>query len=151
VHLKASVVRRVGVVPGPLEAVDTEPLTLVGRVLCSAPDVVRDLPPGGDLRSYLRGRLRQLPGERLPNGALPAPDFMAILVDLPLDLALLELGRAGIAFCGRRRFRRALCAQCRGSAERDHKDAGARECECEFLVHLSDPPGSTPPRDCAAA
>jgi hypothetical protein len=33
----------------------------------------------------------------------------------------------------------------------DHKGAGARECECQLLVHLSDPPGSTPPRHCAAA
>ena len=56
--------------------------------------VRRDLLPGRDLRLHLRGGIRELPGERIPHGALPAPDFMAIPVDLPLDLALIELGRA---------------------------------------------------------
>ena len=76
---------------------------------------------------------------------------MAVAIDLSLDVPLVELQlhRFGLGF--RRRFGRRLRLQSCSAGQRDPNGAGARERECEFGTHLSDPPGSTPPRDCAAA
>ena len=129
--------------------VDAEPLSLVGRILRACARLQCDAVPEGDLRLDVGRRVLERRGERAPHRALPAPGLVAVPVDLMLNVALGPLRFRGRGLRGR--LGRRVRANRRRAGKRHPKDAGACERECELWMHLGDPPGSTPPRDCAAA
>src|SRR6266699_2875451 len=98
---------------------------------------------------WARLRVLELARETPAHRALPAPRLVAVSIDLTLDVVLGPLRFRGRGL--RTRLRRRIRTNRGSPDQRDPKGAGARERECEFGLQLSDPPGSTPPRDCAAA